>query len=90
MSIDRLRSHWGLTRTPFSRELAPSMLFSSKTHAEAVARISWLVEERAYPRSSECRDFWSTNVAMTESGDSSEVMRLAGQSGSVKDHGMSA
>jgi len=47
MSIDRLRSHWGLTRTPFSRELAPSMLFSSKTHAEAVARISWLVEERA-------------------------------------------
>ena len=47
MSVDRLQSHFGLTRTPFSRELACSMLFSSKTHAEAVARISWLVEERA-------------------------------------------
>ncbi len=47
MSIDRLRSHWGLTRTPFTRELAPSMLFQSKAHAEAVARISWLVDECA-------------------------------------------
>ncbi|MGH8295995.1 MAG: ExeA family protein [Steroidobacteraceae bacterium] len=47
MSVDRLRAHWGLSRAPFSRELAPSMLFASKAHAEAVARISWLVEERA-------------------------------------------
>ena len=47
MSIDHLRSHWGFTRTPFTRELAPSMLFQSKGHAEAVALISWLVSERA-------------------------------------------
>lgn len=46
MSVDRLRAHWGLTRTPFSKELAPSMLFASRAHAEAVARISWLVAER--------------------------------------------
>jgi type II secretory pathway predicted ATPase ExeA len=47
MTIDRLRSHWGLSRTPFSRELAPSMLFASRSHEEAVARISWLISERA-------------------------------------------
>jgi type II secretory pathway predicted ATPase ExeA len=45
--IESLRSHWGFTRTPFSKELAPSMLFTSRAHAEAVARISWLVSERA-------------------------------------------
>ena len=28
MSIDRLRAHWGLSRTPFTKELAPSMLFA--------------------------------------------------------------
>ena len=28
MSIDRLRAHWGFTRTPFSKELAPAMLFA--------------------------------------------------------------
>ncbi len=47
MSIDHLRPHWGFTRVPFTRELAPSMLFQSKGHAEAVARISWLVSGRA-------------------------------------------
>jgi len=47
MSVDQLRAHFGLTRTPFSRELDPSMLFSSAAHGEAVARISWLVSERA-------------------------------------------
>ncbi|MHB8457894.1 MAG: ExeA family protein, partial [Acidimicrobiales bacterium] len=46
MSLDHLRSHWGLTRTPFGKDLAPSMLFASKSHSEAVARISWLVGER--------------------------------------------
>ena len=29
MSIDRLRAHWGFSRTPFTKELAPSMLFAS-------------------------------------------------------------
>jgi type II secretory pathway predicted ATPase ExeA len=47
MSIDRLRAHWGLSRTPFTKELAPSMLFCSAAHQEAVARIGWIISERA-------------------------------------------
>jgi type II secretory pathway predicted ATPase ExeA len=47
MSIDRLRAHWGFSRTPFTKELAPSMLFASRSHQEAVARISWIISERA-------------------------------------------
>ncbi len=47
MSIDRLRAHYGFTRMPFGKELAPGMLFRSKAHAEAVARITWLIAERA-------------------------------------------
>lgn len=47
MSIDRLRAHWGFSRTPFSKELAASMLFASRAHQEAVARIGWIVSERA-------------------------------------------
>ena len=47
MTIDRLRAHWGLSRMPFSKELAPSMLHAHASHQEAVARISWCVQERA-------------------------------------------
>ncbi|HET9442329.1 MAG TPA: AAA family ATPase [Acidimicrobiales bacterium] len=47
MSIARLRSHWGFTRTPFTKDLAPSMLHRHAGHAEAVARIAWCVEEAA-------------------------------------------
>jgi type II secretory pathway predicted ATPase ExeA len=47
MSIDRLRVHWAFTRMPFSKDLAPSMLASTGTHNEAVARIGWCVEEEA-------------------------------------------
>jgi type II secretory pathway predicted ATPase ExeA len=47
MSIDRLRAHWGLSRTPFTKELATSMLFASAAHQEAVARVSWIVAERS-------------------------------------------
>ncbi len=47
MSIERLRAHWGFTRMPFGKNLAPSMLCRSRPHAEAVARISWCIEERA-------------------------------------------
>ena len=47
MSINRLRAHWGLSRTPFTKELAPSMLFASAAHQEAVARIDWIISERA-------------------------------------------
>ena len=43
----RLRAHWGFSKTPFTGELAPSMLFGSSSHQQAVARISWVVQERA-------------------------------------------
>jgi type II secretory pathway predicted ATPase ExeA len=46
VSIDRLRAHYGFSRMPFGKELAPQSLFRSKGHAEAVARISWLISER--------------------------------------------
>ena len=46
MSIDRLRSFWGFSRMPFSKDLAPSMLYTHASHAEAVARITWCVDER--------------------------------------------
>jgi len=47
VTIDRLRAHWGLTRMPFAKDLAPSMLHTHRSHAEAAARISWCVQERA-------------------------------------------
>lgn len=47
MSIETLRAHWGFTRTPFTKELAPSMLFGSRSHEEALARITWIISERA-------------------------------------------
>ena len=46
MSIDRLRAHYGFSRMPFGKELAPSMLHAHRAHQEAVARISWCVAER--------------------------------------------
>ncbi len=45
--IGGLRAHWGFTRTPFGKDLAPSMLHRHPGHAEAVARIGWCVEEAA-------------------------------------------
>jgi type II secretory pathway predicted ATPase ExeA len=47
MTIELLRSHWGFTRMPFTKDLAPSMLHRHTAHAEAVARISWCVSETA-------------------------------------------
>jgi hypothetical protein len=47
MTIQRLQAHYGFTRMPFGRDLAPGMLHRSRGHAEAVARIGWLVCERA-------------------------------------------
>ena len=47
MSIDRLQSHFGFTRMPFGRGLAPGMLHRHRGHAEAVARIGWCVREHA-------------------------------------------
>jgi hypothetical protein len=47
MSIDKLRSHYGLSATPFSRGIAPSQIFAARTHKEAVARLKWLIDETA-------------------------------------------
>jgi type II secretory pathway predicted ATPase ExeA len=47
MTVDKLRAHYGLTRTPFSRSIAPSQIFQARTHKEAVARLRWLVDETA-------------------------------------------
>ena len=46
MTIDRLRAHWGLSRMPFGKDLAPSMLHTHRSHAEAVARIAWCIDEQ--------------------------------------------
>ncbi|MBA2280530.1 MAG: ExeA family protein [Acidimicrobiia bacterium] len=46
MSIDLLQAHYGFTRTPFGRDLAPGMLHKSAGHGEAVARISWCITEK--------------------------------------------
>lgn len=45
--IERLQAHYGFTRTPFSRDLAPGMLHRHTGHAEAVARITWCVDQHA-------------------------------------------
>jgi len=47
VTLDRLRVHYGFTRAPFGRDLAPQMLHRHRGHAEAVARITYLVQERA-------------------------------------------
>ncbi len=47
MTVDRLRSHYGLSRMPFGRDLAPEALHTHHGHAEAVARIRWCVTESA-------------------------------------------
>src|ERR1700681_2905696 len=47
MSIQRLQDHWGFTRMPFGRNLAPSMLHRHDGHAEAVARIGWCIAQHA-------------------------------------------
>jgi type II secretory pathway predicted ATPase ExeA len=44
--IDKLNQYWGLTKAPFGRDLAPSMLHRHASHSEAVARISWCIAER--------------------------------------------
>ncbi len=47
MSIDRLRAHYGFSRMPFGKDLAPGMLHAYDAHAQAVARISWCISEQA-------------------------------------------
>jgi type II secretory pathway predicted ATPase ExeA len=45
--IDRLQAHWGFTRMPFGRDLAPGMLHRHAAHGEAAARITWTVTDKA-------------------------------------------
>jgi type II secretory pathway predicted ATPase ExeA len=45
--IEKLQAHYGFSRMPFGRDLAPGMLHRHAAHNEAVARISWCISERA-------------------------------------------
>ena len=45
--IDKLQAHYGFTRMPFGRDLAPGMLHRHAAHNKAVARITWCITERA-------------------------------------------
>jgi len=47
MSIEMLQSHYGFTRMPFGKDLAPGMLHAHRAHSEALARISWCICEQA-------------------------------------------
>ena len=47
MSVQRLQAHYGFTRMPFGKNLAPGMLHRHPGHGEAVARISWCVDQHA-------------------------------------------
>jgi type II secretory pathway predicted ATPase ExeA len=47
VSLSQLQPYFGFTRMPFGRALAPSMLHRHTAHAEAVARITWSIQERA-------------------------------------------
>jgi type II secretory pathway predicted ATPase ExeA len=44
--IERLQAHYGFTRMPFGRDLAPGTLFRHTAHAEAAARLTWCVTEK--------------------------------------------
>ena len=44
--IEKLKSTYGFSKTPFGRGLAPQMLHRHGAHAEAVARIDWCISER--------------------------------------------
>lgn len=41
------KRYWGLSRTPFSKKLAPSELFEHPGHREATARIRYAIDETA-------------------------------------------
>ena len=45
--IGRLQQHFGFTKMPFGRDLAPGMLHRHAAHNEAVARITWCIREGA-------------------------------------------
>jgi type II secretory pathway predicted ATPase ExeA len=45
--IEKLQAHYGFTRMPFGRDLAPGMLHRHAAHNQACARITWCIAERA-------------------------------------------
>lgn len=45
--IENLQAHYGSTRSPFGKALAPQMLHRHQAHGEAVARIGWCLNEKA-------------------------------------------
>ncbi|WP_371648191.1 MULTISPECIES: ExeA family protein [unclassified Streptomyces] len=45
--IEKLQAHYGFSRMPFGRDLAPGMLHRHASHNEAVARITWCISERS-------------------------------------------
>lgn len=45
--IDKLQGFYGFTRMPYGRDLAPGMLHRHSSHAQAAARITWCIAERA-------------------------------------------
>jgi type II secretory pathway predicted ATPase ExeA len=45
VSVQLLQAHWGFTTMPFGRGLAPAMLHRHRSHQEAVARITWCIEQ---------------------------------------------
>ena len=47
MSIELLRAHYGFSKMPFGKDVAPGALHRSAGHQEAVARIGFLVAESA-------------------------------------------
>jgi type II secretory pathway predicted ATPase ExeA len=47
VSIEKLQAHYGFTKMPFRRDLAPGMLHRHAAHAEAAARITWCISEHA-------------------------------------------
>jgi type II secretory pathway predicted ATPase ExeA len=47
VNLSQLQPHYGFSRMPFGKALAPQMLHRHASHAEAVARISWCISERA-------------------------------------------
>ncbi len=45
--ITNLQSHYGFSKMPFGRELAPGMLHRHDAHNQAAARITWCIQQRA-------------------------------------------
>ncbi len=44
--ISKLKHHYGFSKVPFGRDLAPSMLHRHDAHAQATARITFCIQER--------------------------------------------